>query len=626
MSESPPTTPPSAPQTEQPVGQSVAREPAAHEIDTWLAPGADGRLTLLCGKVELGTGVATALAQIVAAELHLPPDRIHVVMGDTARTLDQGYTAGSKTIQLTGPIVQRAARAALAVLRDRAAARLGVPVEDLVAVDGRIQRDADERRGIPYHDLIGDGFKRTFDSDGPLLPFPAETASAIGASVPRHDLPAKVTGGASFVHDLRLDGMLHGRVVRPWMRTPSGVGAKVLTVDESSVADLPGLVAVVRDGDFVGVVAEREEQAVLAADQLRVEWAPPATLPPHGDLFTHLRALPVAETRTLMDGDVEPALTQAERTLAVTYAIPFVAHASIGPSCAVADVRSDGVTVYAATQGVGPLRDALAELLDLPPSAVRVVYREGAGCYGHNGADDVAADAALLSRAVGRPVRVQWRRQDEFAWEPKSPAMLIDVRAGLDETGCIAAWDYTVRTPPHTSRPRGHGAHLLAGQLVDPPLPPVPYSFGGGDRNAAHVYDIPASRVLVHWLEMVGLRSSSLRSLGGWANTTATECFVDELAEAAGADPVAFRLRHLHDPRAREVIERAAVAADWHPGPRRSSEVARRSGTRIGQGIAFARYESRFTYVAAVADVEVNLQNGEVRAARVVVAHDCGRI
>ena len=407
-------------------------------------------------------------------------------------------------------------------------------------------------------------------------------------------------------------------------------GATVLHVDDRAVRGMPGLVAIVRNGSFIGVVAEREEQAIRAAEHLRVTWSAPDPLPDQRQLHALMPQMPQQTVNAASVGDVDGAFGRAERTLEATYAFPSQAHASMGPSCAVADVRPDGATIYASSQHVFALRAALAPLLGLDVGQVRVIHREGAGCYGHNGADDVSADAALLSQAVGRPVRVQWGRADEFAWEPKGPAMLSRVRGGLSATGHVIAWDYDVWTPTHSTRPGGEPSRLLAGELVDPPWPKPPVRWVGGDRNAIPNYAFPHHRVTTHWIETPPLRPGSLRSLGGMANTTAIESFVDELAAAAGADPVAFRLRHLTDPRAIAVIRRAAQAARWRArpsGPIGSGRTATAAGAPArGRGIAFARYESEYTYVAVVAEVTVDPGCGAVRVTRVVAAHDCGLI
>jgi len=609
---------------------TAQRELDESQVDSWLAVASDGRVTVYCGKVELGTGIRTALAQIVAEELDVPFERVEMIMGDTATTPDQGYTAGSKSIQVAGPVLQRAAAEARAVLVARASDRLGEPVTRLTVRDGVVSVVNDASKSVSYGELAGSGFDRSFTvgEDGGVsgtapLKDPKDY-TIVGKSFARVDIPPKVTGQPSYVQDVRIDGMLHGRIVRPPLRTFTGVGAVVESVDESSVADVPGLVQVVRNGNFIGVVAEREEQAIEAARKLKVTWRLTETLPEHENLYEYLRTLPVSEEETVADaGDVETALASAARTLEATYLWPFQAHASMGPSCAVADVRPDSVQIWSSTQGVYPLRGAIAQLLGRDEETVRVIHVEGAGCYGHNGFDDVAADAALLSQAVGRPVRVQWMREDEFAYEPKGPAMVIDLRGGLDESGNVVAWDYTVLTPGHSTRPGGQAGNLLAGQLIDPPAPEPPIRHGGGNRNALHLYAFPNNRIITRWLDSTVLRQSALRSLGGMANTTAVECFLDELAAAAGADPIEFRLRYLTDPRAIDVVKKVAEASGWDTRP---AGAASNGSVARGRGVAFSRYESEFTYVAVVAEVEVDRSTGRVRVDRVVVAHDCGRI
>jgi CO/xanthine dehydrogenase Mo-binding subunit len=413
--------------------------------------------------------------------------------------------------------------------------------------------------------------------------------------------------------------MVHGRVVRPWVRTPVGAG-RVAAVDDAGIRSMPGVVAVVREGDFIGVVAEREEQAIRAADALRerVTWVEGEPLPPPA-AFREAMPDRVAEVRAVDDtGGIDAALETAERVVRSTYVFPYIAHASLGPSCAVADVRKEGATVWSATQGPYALRRTLAPLLGLPETAVRVIHREGAGCYGHNGADDVAADAAILSRAVGRPVRVQWSRRDEFAWEPKSPAMAVEMAAGLDAGGGIVAWTHDVWTPTHTARPNGEPGTLLAGQELG--FGPSGTRFGGGDRNAPVTYAIPERRTTAHWVGESPLRTSALRSLGATANSAANEWFLDEIAHATGVDPVALRLRLLGDPRSIAVVEAVAGAAGW------GTPLPSREGMLAGRGVAFVRYELDHAYVATVAEAAVDPASGEVRATRVVVAHDCGRI
>lgn len=610
----------SSPATSVAAGPGETMAPAAAaQVDSWLAIAGDGSVTVFSGKVELGTGVRTALAQIVAEELDVPLARITMVMGDTARAPDEGYTAGSQTLQSGGVALRQASAEARQTLLGLAADRLGAPTAQLTVKDGIVTVQSDPTKRVAYSDLIGDRhFNRTVSGKAPLKN--PDTYTVVGASVPRVDIAAKITGGAAYLHDFTVPGMLHGRVVRP-----VGIGATLQSLDEGSVKGLPGLVQVVRNGNFVGVVAEREEQAIRAAQQLKVMWQPATTLPKMDDLYASIRAQSPSDKVVATRGDVDGALRGAAKTLRATYRQPFQMHGSIGPSCAVADVRQDKAVVWSSTQGVYQLRGALAQLLALPAPAVQVVYIEGAGCYGHNGFDDAAADAALLSKAVGKPVRVQWSRQDEHAWEPKGPAMVMEVAGGLDDAGKVVAWDYGVWTPTHSTRPGGMAGNLLAGQLIAPPAPPAKNGFGGGDRNAPTNYTFTNNRVTAHWLATTPLRPSALRSLGGAPNTFANESFMDELAAAAGADPVAFRLAHLDDPRAIAVLQKAADLAGWQPRPAPGPD-ASATGVSRGRGVAFIRYENTLAYCAMVADATVDRATGQVRVSRVSVAHDCGLI
>jgi CO/xanthine dehydrogenase Mo-binding subunit len=555
--------------------------------------------------VELGTGVKTALAQIVAEELDVPFDRIQMVMGDTSLTPDEGYTAGSTTIQLGGFALRHASAEARLALLELASDRLDAGIDELIVRDGVIRVSHHPDRTITYAELLGgQKFKRRITMTAPLKR--PEEYRIVGQPIPRVDLPRKIGGGTSFVHDVRLPGMLHARVVRP----PSP-GAKLVSLDESSVPD----VRVVRLGNFVGVVAEREEQAVRAAQQIKVTWRAATHWPEQTDLYSHIRSQPTTDNVLVEEGKVDAAFKRAATRLTATYAQPFQAHASIGPSCAVADVQVDRAVIWSSSQGVYPLRGALAELLKMPPEQVQVIHAEGAGSYGHNGSDDAAADAAVLSQAVGRPVRVQWSRHDEFAWEPYAPAMVMEVSGGLDRQGQIIAWEYGVWTPSHTGRPRGK-SQLLAGQLIFGGRSSRPQWFGGGDRNAPTNYNFAHQRVVAHWLAGSLLRTSSMRTLGGAANTFANESFMDELAAAAQIDPLEFRLRHLTDPRAVAVLQAAAQQSGW--------------GTSlpagVGRGLAFAQYENEVAYVATVAQVHVEPLSGAIRVQRIVTAHDCGLI
>jgi nicotinate dehydrogenase subunit B len=592
----------------------------ANQVDSWLAIAPDGGVTVYSGRVELGTGVQTALAQIAAEELDVALERVRMVMGDTAQTPDEGYTAGSKTIQNSGVVLRKAAAEARQVLVGLASERLGVPADQLSVQDGVVSPRSDPSKAVGYGDLIGSQrFSRAVSNQ--VATKKPDDYAIVGTSVPRLDLPGKLTGAVSYVQDLRVPGMLHGRVVRP-----SGVGATLQSIDESSVQGLPGLVRVVRSGSFVGVVAEREEQAIAATRRLQVTWQEQAGLPRLEDLFSYLRGLPTSDRVLVNEGDVEAGPRSAAQTVEATYHQPYQMHASIGPSCAVADVRPDKVTVWSSTQGVYPLRNALAQLLGVQPETVHVIHMEGAGCYGHNGFDDAAGDAVLLSRAVGQPVRVQWTRQDEHAWEPKGPAMVMELRGGVDDRGNVVAWDYGVWSPTHSTRPGG-AANLLPGQLVESAASRAGGGGGGGggDRNARTNYTFKNHRVTSHRLATSPLRVSALRSLGGAPNTFANESFMDELATAAQVDPVELRLRHLDDPRAQAVIRAAADRAGWQARPSPDGS-QRGSPVASGRGMAFARYENDGAYVATVASVAVDRTSGQVRVRRVVTAHDAGLI
>lgn len=577
----------------------------SQRLDDWLAIEPDGTVIVYSGKVELGTGVRTALAQIVAEELDVPLARIQMVMGETGRTPDEGYTAGSKTIETSGMILRRAAATAREALLEMAASELNTTPDTLTVQDGVITLRDQPGPRVSYAGLLAGGrFERDISDAAPLKR--PEEYHLVGTSAPRLDLPAKFTGQPSFVHDLRLPGMLHARLVRP-----PRPGATLQSLDESAISDA----RVVRLGDFVAVVAEREEVAIWAARDLRVTWSEAPALPAMETLHESLRQEPATDRVVTTSGDVDAALGRAAAQLSATYIMPFQAHASAGPSCSVASFDGETVTVWSSTQGVYPLRSALAHLLGMPLERVRVVHMEGAGGYGQNGADDAAADAALLARELRQPVRVQWSRADEFAWEPKTPAMMITLRGGLDADGAISGWAFEGWSPSHANRPRQAG-DFVAGRLIGAPEPPPRGFFLGGDRNAPTDYTLPDQRVTLHWLARAALRSSSMRSLGAFANTFANESFMDELAAAAGADPLAFRLRYLDDPRARAVVEAAARRGGWGDSLPEG----------VGRGLAFARYENTEAYVATVAEVAVDTASGAVRVQRIVVAHDCGQI
>jgi nicotinate dehydrogenase subunit B len=585
-------------------------------LDAWVRIAPDGSATVCTGKVELGQGIVTALAQIAAEELNLPLDRLHMISGDTEKTPNEGVTSGSQSIEYGGVALRIACADMHATLAGLAAKRLGVDPGSLTSADGAFT--APDGRKVTYGELArGVDFHREVDPNA--KPRPPSAHRIVGKPVPRFDIPGKVTGGAAYVQDLRLPGMLHGRVVRP-----PNYGAKLETIDEAKIGAMPGVVAVVRDGSFLGVIAEREEQAIKASDALRASarWTPGPALPDQARIYDHVLSLP---DEPHVVSEKQAALPDGAKVIEATYRRPYMCHASIGPSCAVAQFADGKMTVWTHSQGVFPLRGNLVMGLKLPPEKIHCIHMEGSGCYGHNGADDVALDAALLARAApgGRPVRLQWMRGDEFGWEPFGAAMVMKTKAALSADGRIVDWNYDVWTNTHSMRPDPKGNNLLASwYLAEPqkPAPPgiIPQPAGGGDRNAVPLYDFPRQRVVHHFLKEMPLRVSALRTLGAYANVFATESFIDELALAAGHDPVAFRLAHMKDPRARAVIEAVAKKAGWKPGEK--------SGSGKGRGIGFAKYKNLSTYVAVIAEVEVDAASGKVSVPRAWAAVDSGLI
>jgi len=580
-----------------------------------------GRIFGFNGHVDLGTGIRTALAQIVAEELYVRLDQVTMVLGDTARTPDQGATIASDTLQNSAKPLRAAAAQACALLIQQAARRLNVAGDQVRLAEGAAFVEADGRR-VSFAELVqGQRLRAVVDLSTPVKP--PEAYSVVGASVGRVDIPKKATGELVFVHDVRRPGMLHGRVVRPpYAGVDAGdfVGKSLIGVDEGSIAHIPGVVRVVTQGDFVGVVAEREEQAVAAAEALVVRWRPAPRVADLSDIAKALSAQTSAPRRLQDKGDVDEALNGAATRLTRQYVWPYQMHASIGPSCAVADYRDGGLRVWSGTQNPHLLRADLALLMGLPVEQIDLVRMETSGCYGRNCADDVTADAALLSRAVGAPVRVQLSRQQEHVWEPKGAGQLMQVDGALDAAGEAIAYDFQTRYP-------SAGAPTLA-LLLTGIKSATPEVWQMGDRTSVAPYDLAHMRVTVHDMAPI-VRASWLRGVSALPNSFAHESWIDEAAAMAGVDPVEYRLRYLRDPRGVAVVEATAERAGWSPhvSPRPPRV---EDGVLKGRGFAYALYvHSKFpgygaAWAAWVADVSVDPATGEVAVTKVTVGHDAG--
>ena len=615
--------------------------PPINQLDSWIAIAADGRVTAYSGKEELGQGISTAQAQLVAEELSVPFNRVNLIYCDTALTPDQAYTAGSQSHPANfnrNNLAQAGATAREALFR-LASERLGVPVDQLTASDGVIRLKSDPSKALGYGQLVA-GRRFNLQVDPNAKRKPASEWTVLGKPVPRPDIPALVTGEFEFVHNVRVPGMLHGRVVRP-----PAVGATVMSVDEGSVKNLAGVVKVVVKKNFVGVVAEKPWQAIQAASQVKVTWSAGAGLPSHATFYAHMRTQPARDALAVDSKDVEQRLGAAATVLKATYLHPYQMHGSMGSSCAVADVEGEKATVWSPTQGVWYQKSTVAMLLGLKPENVHVIFRRGSGCYGLNGADTVTYDAAILSQAVGKPVRVQLSRKDEMAWENYGNAYAIEERAGLDAQGNIIAWDHESWSPTRGNRPGpGTPGNVVTGFLAgfspqpftprSPASSPTAYNnnanavpsyvagnVGGRDQGTGTV---KSERVLTHTIESP-FWTGPLRSPNRLQNTFAHECFLDELAAHTKADPVEYRLRHLRDPRLIAVVKQVAKAANWEvrPSPK---PAARKTGVVTGRGMASVLYEGDNGYSALVAEVEVNQDTGSVVVKRFVVCNDVGPV
>ena len=584
-------------------------------VDSYLAVHSDGTVTLFTGKVDIGTGGRIALRQMVGEELDLPLERIAMIEGDTALTPNQGATAGSYTIARGGSQIRQAAATARQALLAQAASRLGKPVADLEVADGVI-RAKDGSASVSYGDLIGDqAFNLKIDAKAPLKS--PDRFRFIGKALPRPDLPAKITGRHKYLHDLVLPNMLHARVIHP-----PALGATLVSVDESSIASIKGA-RVVRIQSFLAVVADREWNAIRAARALKATWSPGTGLPDYSKEFDAMRASRVVRDQEIAKrGDLSALSAPAAgtRTLNASYRWPIQTHGSIGPSCGVADVRTDGATVWSSSQNTHGFQATCARMLGIERERVRVIYLDGSGSYGPNGADDAAAEAALLSKATGRPVRVQWTRQDEHGLDPKGPAQLLELRAAVDGDGQVSAWETQAWLPLAT-------ANLPNIPLLSLDAAGIPQTPGRSTgliyQNVDPPYTMPNLNAVVHWIPDAPLRTSAIRAPGKVANTFAVESFVDEIASVTRVDPVEFRLRRLTNPRGVEVLKRVAARMGWQPRPS-PGPVDPKAAVLTGRGIAYIHYKQEETLVAMGMEVTVERATGKIRVTRVVCAQDCG--
>ncbi len=593
-------------------------------IDSWLSIDSGGTITLRTGKVEYGQGVKTTIAQVGADELDVAISRVQVVMADTGATVDEKLTAGSGSIEESAVAMRYAAAAARAILLERAATELDVERDSLSVDDGTISSPATNRK-ITYWDLMAGA---TFDAEVAPDTKPKTPAEwrLIGTAVPRLDIPAKVTGGTAFIQDMEMADLLHGRIVRP----PS-YGAVLDTFDDGATREIDGVVEIIRDGNFIGIIALTEAAAVRARELLAsgCTWKEVAQYPDEDRLFDWMIEQE-CEDALIEDGvPVDKPIPEIASpdgsavTLEAIYARPFQSHASIGPSAGMARWDDGKLTVWAHSQGIYPLQAALSCAFDMPKENIHCIYAENAGVYGHNGADDAAMDAAMLARAVpGKCVRVQWMRDDEFKWEPFGSAMVVMLQASTDKTGKIIDWNCDLWSNAHAGRPRAKketAGFIACWHRADATPAPEPVDNngrdGGAHRGARPYYDFGTGRLAKHFVKPHPLRVSSLRALGTFGNIFAIESMIDELAEVAGIDPVEMRLRHLTDPRAREVVEKVADMAGWNP---------KSWGGGFGQGIAFNRYKNSKCYAAVVFEAKVDAATGVIEIPKAFIAADAG--
>jgi len=589
-----------------------AKTVAADQVDGFLALDAKGNVTVYSGKVDLGTGVRTALTQIAAEELSVPLERVTVIQGDTLLTPDQGITLGSLSIQVGGMQIRQAAATARDALLGQAAMTLGVAKDTLTISKGRVAPKSGGK-SVGYAQLVGGReFQLKLDPKAPLKD--PKDYTIVGQPVARLDIPDKVTGRFTYMHDFKVKGMIHARVVRP-----RAMKATLQAWNDFGCRKIPGYIGAIRKGNYLAVLGRSEWAAIKASKAVETTWSDWQGLPDRTKLWDYVRKTKINKDEDLqkIGNSAEAMKTPNAKIVSASYDFAIHTHGSIGPSCAVAEYKDGKLSCWSASQQTHLLRKQIANMLGMPPDDVRCIYIDGSGCYGRNGHEDAAADAALLAKETGLPVRVQWMRQDEHGWDPKGPPTLYDYRAALNDKGIVLAWESELFAP---ERPKDLAVTLLPAELAG--LPREDPHPGNIHQSLAIPYTIPNIKATAHWLAETPFRPSWIRTPGRMQNTFANESFVDEIAAAVGMDPLDFRLRNLNDPRGVELVQRLAKLANW---PSRTGRV--QAGDVVkGRGVSYVRYELVRTYVGVVADVEVDKKTGKVAVKKFYVAHDCGQI
>jgi CO/xanthine dehydrogenase Mo-binding subunit len=590
-----------------------AKTVALDQVDGFLAIDAKGNVTVFSGKVDLGTGIRTAMAQIAAEELSVPLDRVTVIQGDTALTPDQGVTFGSLSIQNGGMQIRQAAATARDALLAQVATGQGTAKDAFTVKDGIVVPKSGGK-GWSYGELVGGrDFQLKLDPKAPLKD--PKDYTVVGTPVARLDIPDKVSGRFTYMHDFKLKGMIHARVIRP-----AAMKATLLAWNDFEARKISGYIGAIRKGNYLAVLGRNEWAAIKASQTVETTWSDWQGLPEQAKLWEYVRKVKINKDEELqkIGNSAEALKTPNAKIVTASYDFAIHTHGSIGPSCAVAELKDGKLTVWSASQQTHLLRKQIATMLGMQPDDVRCVYIDGSGCYGRNGHEDAAADAALLAKETGLPVRVQWMRGDEHGWDPKGPPTLYDYRAAIGEKGLVLAWESEVFIP---DRPKDIAVTLLPADLAG--LPHEDSHPGNIHQSLAIPYTIPNVKATAHWLAETPFRPSWIRTPGRMQNTFANESFVDELAAAIGMDPLDFRLRNLNDPRGVELLQRLVKLANW---PSRTGRVQQPGDVVKGRGVSYVKYELVRTYVGAVADVEVDKKSGKVSVKKFYVAHDCGQI